>query len=466
MTNNKMRHVIIFIVIVCCIMTIFESVVFAGPRDKTNIKYSQRVDLRNLGYPLVNEIPANDCYITSLLTTTTGKIYGATSGEQAYLFIYDPKINKVRHLGKVGSETGVHHSLVQDKDGYIYIGTGRNIFDEFELSKYGPRYDQKDLINWPGVEEDFKAHYPDHVLYEMKLSQGLIGYQYVDMILWNDIKNYFDDYPGGHLYRYSPKKSNEEIKLADMQSELEDLGIPVPKNSIYALTLSPAGDTIYGLTYPDGHFFIYDIAAKKFTDLGPLDNETTYHGPERNWRSLPRALICDDMGKVYTTATNGDLVYYSPDSGKIESTSLRIPTDEYHAHPFIDYAVVDYFAKDASGLIYGGSSDGYLFSYNPKENELINLGKPRAARRVRCLVVGKDGKVYIMAGERTPSKPCQLYAYDPKKGGFKDLGILYIDRSPYYRRQGFQFDAATLGCDGTIFFGESDRRGKLFLYIP
>ncbi len=30
----------------------------------------------------------------------------------------------------------------------------------------------------------------------------------------------------------------------------------------------------------------------------------------------------------------------------------------------------------------------------------------------------------------------------------------------------YQFDAMTIGSDGMVFCGESDRGGKLFLYIP
>ena len=78
----------------------------------------------------MNEITANSSAVTSLLTSSDGKIYGGTSGEEAYLFIFDPVINKVRHLGKIDGQEGIHHSLVEDENGYIYIGTGKNIFDE------------------------------------------------------------------------------------------------------------------------------------------------------------------------------------------------------------------------------------------------------------------------------------------------------------------------------------------------
>ena len=398
---------------------------------KTNIEELQRVDLRNLGYPLVNEIPANSSAITSLLTAKDGKIYGGTSGEESYLFMFDPKINKVRHLGRVAGQEAIHHSLVEDKDGCIYVGTGKDMFKEIPISKGGV---------------------------------GLEGA--IDKSLWEDIKNHYKDYPGGHLYRYNPQISNDRVKLPDMECELEDLGIPVNHNSIYALTINPEGDEIYGITYPDGHFFLYNIKGKEFSDLGMIDEKIVFHGPERYWRSLPRALVCDGSGRVFMTSTDGKIKYYCPLSKKLVSTDLKIPGDYYYMQFYEDYAVVEYFAKDSSGLIYGGTSDGYLFSFDPVSMRLLNLGKVRASRRLRCLTIGMDGKVYLMAGERSSSRPCQFYCFNPYSGGFEDLGLLIADRSPYYYWRGQQFDAITTGKDGTLYIGESERRSHLFLYIP
>ena len=463
MTGCRKKGFVPAAVIVLCLF-MMGTALFA----RTGIKHLQRVDLRNLGLSLVNEIPADSSAITSLVTARDGRIYGGTSGEQAYLFMFEPAINKVRHLGKAEGQTGIHHSLVEDKDGNIYIGTGKSIFEEFEMHKWGPGHPSnptEDLIDWEKVDTRFPC-YADHVRYEWKQVKGVMGYEYIDLILWNDIKNHFKDYPGGHLYRYHPKTSNRRVKLVDMECELEDLGIPVPKNSIYALTISPQGDVIYGLTYPDGHFFIYDISSGKFKDMGEIDKEVTFHGPERHWRSLPRALICDDAGRVYTSSTDGVLVYYCPDSKRIISTGLAIPGDYYYAHGHTDYAVVECFAKASGGLIYGGTSDGFLFSFDPEKKVLVNLGKPRAPRRLRCLAVAEDGKVYFMAGERMVSRPCQFYIYDPETGGFSDLGILAVDTSLYYKHDGFQFDSMTIGRDGTIFLGESERRSHLFMYIP
>jgi hypothetical protein len=397
---------------------------------KPLIQNLQRVDLRTLGYPKVNEIPENSSAITSLLLGTDGKIYGGTSGEIAYLFLFNPETNKVKHLGKISGQESIHHALVQDSEGNIYIGTGKNMFREIEISKVG------------------------------------LGEEPIDKTIWRDIKNYFSDYEGGRLFRYNPKVSNEKVKLPDMECEVEDLGIPFPGNSIYALAINPLNDQIFGLTYPDGHFFIYSIKDKKFTDIGQIDDQLSFHGPERYWRSLPRALVCDDSGRVFTSSTNGILKYYSPKSKKLESTGLKIPGDYYYNQFYTDYAVVEDFIIDNSGLIYGGTSDGYLFSFDPRKMELLNLGKPRSERRLRCLTMGNDGNIYLMAGERSRSRPCHFYKYNPEFGSYEELGLLIVDRSPHYYWRGYQFDAMITGDDGTIYIGESERRSHLFLYIP
>jgi len=415
----------------------------------SQVKQLQRVDIRELGYPQLNEIPENSSAITSLLTASSGKIYGGTTGEDAYLFFFDPATNKVQHLGKLPDQRTVHHSLVEDKDGLIYIGTGGvDPFESIDFSHEGF-----------GESPENRFH---------------------NKSIWNDIQRHYSSAPSGHLFRYDPNKTEELIpvqgvfskdhvvKFTAMNADVEDLGIPVPDNMIYAMTVSPDGTRIYGLTYPDGHFFVYDTEKETFEDKGGIDTQIRFHGPERHWRSLPRALVCDDSGRVYTSGTGGCLKYYDPTSGKIESTGLRIPGETYPIHRTDTYAVVDYFAKDSDGLIYGGSSDGYLFSFDPVANELRNLGKVRAARRLRALTVGKDDHLYLVAGERpeTSPSPCQFYSYDPAQGSFTTLGLLIADRSPHYYWRGYQFDSITTGTDGTIYLGESERRSHLFLYIP
>jgi outer membrane protein assembly factor BamB len=416
----------------CLPVLLFFAITPAAAQDwaRPLLRNLHRLDLRELGYAPSNEIPANSSAVTSLLTASDGKIYGGTSGEEAYLFVFDPATNKVRHLGRIPGQEGIHHALVEDRDGALFVGTGRN------------------------------------VLAGVPLTPGKAGGPKIDEILWTDIQTHFRKDPGGHLYRYLPRQSDSKAKLVGMDAEVQDLGIPVAGNAVYALAIHPAGGEIYGLTYPDGHFFVYDIAGKKYRDLGEVERQRVFHGPERDWRSLPRALVVDRQGRVFTSGEGGKLIYYDPNSRRLCNTDLVIPGDYNYVQFFSDHAVVDGFAKAASGILYGGSSDGYLFALDPEKMKLTNLGKPRAARRLRCLAVGHDGKVYLMAGERSAAWPCQAYCYDPREGGYTELGLLIVDRSPHYYRRGYQFDCMTVGQEGTLYLGESERRSHLFLYLP
>ena len=86
-------------------------------------------------------------------------------------------------------------------------------------------------------------------------------------------------------------------------------------------------------------------------------------------------------------------------------------------------------------------------------------------RRLRAMKVGKDNNIYMITGEF--EKSCKLHTYDlTGKKGFSDLGPFAVDHSPYYSRRAYSFDAIAIGHDGTVLCGESDRDGKLFLYIP
>ena len=91
---------------------------------------THRMDYRDLGYPTQNMIEADNSMISALMTHSNGFVYGATSGKtQSYLFFYNRFINKVRPLGKIGNDNGVHHTLMEGNNGQIYIGTGKSIYE-------------------------------------------------------------------------------------------------------------------------------------------------------------------------------------------------------------------------------------------------------------------------------------------------------------------------------------------------
>jgi hypothetical protein len=223
---------------------------------------------------------------------------------------------------------------------------------------------------------------------------------------------------------------------------------------------------IYGITYPYAHFFIYDLITNTVKDLGEFLEKRIFAGPERTWRSVPRAIYCDPQsGFVYTSGNNGMLFRYKPGSSKLELTKMRLPGDLWEGTSSWVYPVVEAFEEDSSGNVYASSSDGFIVKIDIQNEDVYNLGKPRQIRRIRAMKIGKDQKMYIISGELERS--CKLHSYDlTGKKGFRELGNFAVDRSPYYAKRAYQFDAMAIGEDGTVFCGESDRRGKLFYYIP
>ncbi|MDD4190600.1 MAG: hypothetical protein PHI28_04675 [Mangrovibacterium sp.] len=391
---------------------------------------AHRLDFRDIGYPAATEIPADDSPVAALLAHSSGRVYGATTGKQSYLFSYDYMTNKVYPLGKIGNEKGVHHSIVEGANGMVYIGTGLNELELLTLTS-----------DIPG------------------------GRRTIENQLWTDIKNKYRDFDGGHIYVYDPKKGDADVYLPEQMAKVEDLGVAVTGNSVYAMVINPNKDKIYGISYPDAVFFEFDLLTKAFKKHGEWMTIKSYPGPERSWRGVPRSLVCSADGKVYSSGDNGLMQYYDPATGKIEMTGMRIPGEYWETQNYNAYPVVEQLVPALDGTVYGSTSDGFIFRMNLENETLAVLGKPRVERRVRAMTMGRDQQVYMICGEK--DNVCRLFSYDAaEQNGFSDYGVLGVDRSPYYAKIGYQFDSMCTASDGTIFIGESDRRAKLFFYIP
>jgi outer membrane protein assembly factor BamB len=393
---------------------------------------AHRLDYRDLGYPKQNLLPADNSRITALLAHSNGLIYGATSGRtQSYLFLYSRYINKVRPLGKIAGAKGIYHCLLEGDEGKLYIGTGMNILAPVKLTKDFP-------VEYEGIEKQ----------------------------LWKDICAPYQSFEGGHIYEYDPETGDVKRYTNENPCPLKDFGVPIEGHTIYAMTFNPGKTKIYGVTYPYAHFFVFDITSKQTRDLGEFLTKKVYHGPERHWRTVPRALYCDpSSGCVYTSGDNGWLLRYDPKTEKIEMTDMHLPGEYWESYKSWDYPVVECFETDTTGNVYAGTDDGHLVRLDFENEQVVVLGKPRIMRRMRAMKVGKDGNLYMITGEF--ERICKLHTYDPSgQNGFTGLGVFAVDRSPYYSKRAYQFDAMAIGADGAVFCGESDRRGKLFIYTP
>ena len=363
-----------------------------------------RIDLRELGYPPLDVIPAGESAIRSLVAGPDGRIYGATSGARSHLFLLDSQEGNVRPLGTVGGDTTIHHSLVADREGKVYLGTSA------------------------GVDNNGA------------------GYQ---------------SYSGGHLLSYDPAAdSSTDIRVAS-PCPVDDLGIPVPGEGIYALTIDRERQLIYGLTYPGGHFFSYGIAAARLQVHGRVAENAIPGERFENELNIGRALTLDTEGNVFTTGEGGALVRFQVESQELRHLRILVPT----APGREIYNRVDSWANSGEKILYGGTSDGYLFRLEPSGLRVENLGKPLNQYRIRGLVqTAKDGILYGIGGD--DEEMARLFSYDPGSGAYRILGMIDVNRRPYYSWHGYVFDSMVLGEEGTLYLGQAERKSKLYLFYP
>jgi hypothetical protein len=358
-----------------------------------------RIDARDLGYPPADVIPSGESAITALAVAPNGVVYGATSGARSRLFALDPLHGYVQPLGFMKDVNTVHGALAITSNGDVYIGSSNPV------------------------------------------DNGGEGYA---------------AYPGGHLLRYRPPPDQAARPIQiNAACQTEALGVAVEHEGIYALVADR--NILYGLTYPSGDFFRYNVTDGKFTLLGRVA-EHRIHGEkfERD-RLIGRALVVT-AGAVYASGEDGAIYRYLPDGASIERLAITLPGEPGRQ----GYNRVEVWSADASGALYGGTSDGYLFRLHG--DTLENLGKPLLQYRVNGLVFARNGKLYGVGGD--DDDMARLFSYDPKTGAYQILGFIDVNRRPYYTWQAYRIGAMTIGADGTVYLGESERKSRLYLYYP
>lgn len=389
----------------------------------TNILHSQqtrtvtanqlRLDLRFLGHPPLDVIPPDESAITSLVIGEDGCLYGGTSGKRAQLFVLDPAWGHVFPLGHLPGEESIFHSLAATPDGSIFIGTS--------------------LVNQGRVEERGR-----------------------------DILARYTDYPGGHIYKFDTKQERENRKrmqTADPNRSLPsvtDLGTAVPGEGIVCLVAGK--NELYGVTFPTGHFFVTDLKTGKTTDKGKICGPPLNEEP---FRSIPRCLQIDTKGRVWGAGDYGALFHYNPGIGEIvHFPELRLPSELGREFK----TIIDAMVLSSNGLIYGGTSDGFIFRFDPEAKKISNLGKPMWQYRIRGLAFSHDGDIYGVGGE--PGSAVRLFVYRTVEGSYENLGLLDVNRAPYYAWLAFEAETMVTGRDGTIFIGETGRNAHLYILYP
>lgn len=271
---------------------------------------------------------AHDTY-NGLSCASDGKIYYVMSTESyevgAQMFVFDPATRLIKHLGDITEACGEkgQKTVVQGKSHVQF------------------------------VECDGKLYFATHIGY----------YSIIDgMEKMGVPPTGWKPYPGGHLLAY------------DMASgKFEDLGVAPNREGILTMNMDTRRGRIYGLTWPTGYFFRYDLTKREMKNLGPTCKQGE-NGKGPTYRTICRAIVVDPAdGSAYLTVSTGDILRYRYDRDAIETVEgdnlkkdyfgLYDPTSPGH----MGYNWRQVVWHPAEKVIYGvHGNSGYLFRFDPR----------------------------------------------------------------------------------------------------
>ena len=250
---------------------------------------------------------------------------------------------------------------------------------------------------------------------------------------------------------------------------VEDLGMPVEGEGIFALAADPERRMLYGISYPHGRFFSYEIATARVEVFDETAITKEQHGYYHHYSLtaedvLSRALLVDQQGRVWGSRPVNRIFYYDPVTDKLVTVEEELPTVWGRR----SLGRADSWALAPDGTIYGGNAgDGQLFRIDPVSLRVTNLGKPIMSPRMPGLAFGADGRLYGIAGA-LPGY-AHFFVYNTASGDYIDMGNPRVplnvpEVASEFPWRGFQIATVTATGDGKyILLGENESLSQLIV---
>lgn len=282
-------------------------------------------------------------------------------------------------------------------------------------------------------------------------------------------------YPGGHLLAYDLKTG-----------KIDDLAIEPHAEGVLSLTLDAERDRLYGLTWPTGYFFSYDLGSRQWKQLGHFSRKGE-NGKGDEYRCICRSLVVDPRdGSVYFTNGDGDIFRHAYGKDTVEMLSgddmrkdyfgIYDPTSPGH----MGYNWRQVFWHQSTGMVYGvHGNSGYLFRFDPKDERIEVLERLTSEPSKRCgmfdqfsygylgFTLGPDGRtIYYLTGGPIYVDGKRVKGKDKTgKGeakGLEDLHLVtyeiptgqYCDRGAIFYQDGqrpLYVNSIAVGFDGTAY---------------
>jgi hypothetical protein len=384
---------------------------------------------------------AHDTY-NGLSAASDGRIYYVLSTERfdvgARMFVFDPYSGKIRDLGDITEACGEkgRKAIVQGKS---HVGF---------------------------VESNGKLYFATHVgYYTIKEGMETMG----------DPPPGYQPYPGGHMLAYEMATG-----------KFEGLGTAPLREGILAMNMDTSRGRIFGLTWPGGRFFRFDLARPDLKDFG-LVCQQGENGRGAAYRTICRSIAVDPgSGSAYFSDSEGTLHRYRAETDAVEVVrgddmrkdyfGLYDPTSPGH----MGYNWRQVVWVPSRKMVYGvHGNSGYLFRFDPRAervevlDRLTSLASQRAGMfdqfsygylgftlgpDSRTLYYLTGGPVYVEGkrvagksktamGESKGIEDLHLITYDVPTGSYTDHGAIYFadGQRPSY------VNSIAVGKDGTVY---------------
>ena len=142
--------------------------------------------------------------------------------------------------------------------------------------------------------------------------------------------------------------------------KVEDLGIPVPRDTIYGAKYIAEKNSLFFITYTRGHAYLFNLNDRSLTDFGQCTEFGSYLIKEAS------------DGNLYFSTRSGDLWRFNVSTMKVEFTGIEIPREDTEISK-VRY-VMTYATTGADGRLYFTMHIGrHFFAYDPKTNTLEKL---------------------------------------------------------------------------------------------
>ncbi|MCF0041398.1 hypothetical protein [Dyadobacter fanqingshengii] len=178
---------------------------------------------------------------------------------------------------------------------------------------------------------------------------------------------------------------------------LQNLGIGMQYESIKDVDIDPKTGMLYGITYPQAHFLVYNPAKNQMRDLGRLASS-----------HVPRVLFTDWWGNCYYVDWRQRLVKYEKSSDSLVFARESLPAFPGTPGSKIITGITAFAKDEARGIIYLITYGAKLIAFYPEKDGIgkvkdlggvIETGHSEAwGPYVPNLNIGKNGKLYYIIG--------------------------------------------------------------------